>query len=74
MAGGGDMCHYSVDYARSPLKTPINNVVNPSKNIHTFAIDVGDGQCKGSYKMARNKHVVDIHEMFKPVQEATKTL
>lgn len=57
MAGGGDMGDYCVDYVGSPLKNPVNIVVNPSDSVHTHAIDVGDGPLKGLYETARDKRV-----------------
>lgn len=74
MASVGDMSNYSVDSVRLPLKTSITKTLNPSKNIHTFAVDVGDCQSKGSYETARDKRAAKLKEMFKPVHDAAITL
>lgn len=67
MAGVGYMSDYSLDSIRSPLKTPVTKTMNPSESVHTFAMDYGDGQSKGSYETARDKRVGELKEMFKPV-------
>ena len=68
------MFDYSGDSVGSPLKTPVTNKLNPSESIHTCAEDAGDCQSKGSYETTRDKRVAELREMFKPMQEAAKSL
>ena len=74
MSGDFAMADCSGDSVRSPLKTPVTKTSNPGESVHTFAVDASDCQSKGSYETARDKRVAKLKEMFKPVQEATKTL
>ena len=74
MSGEFAMAHCSADSVRSPLKRPVTKTSNPCESVHTCAVDVGDCNSKGSYETARDKRVAKLKELFKPVQEAAKTL
>ena len=68
------MFDYSGDSVRSPLKTLVTKTLNPSESVHTFAVDVGDCQNKGSLEATRDKRIAKLKEMFRLVQEATKNI
>ena len=68
------MADCSGDSVRSPPKKPVTKTSNPGEREHTFEVDAADCQSKGSYETARDKRVAKLKELFKPVQEAAKTL
>lgn len=60
MSGEGAMADYSGDSVRSPLKTAVTKTLNPGESVHTFTVDAGDCQSKGSYETAHDKRVAEM--------------
>lgn len=74
MSGEGAVGKHSGESIRLPLKIPVTKTSKPVESVHTLSEDTGDCQSKGSYETARDRRVAELKEMFKPVQEAAKTL
>lgn len=74
MSGEGPMADSSGDSVRSLLKKHATKTSNQCDSVHTFPEDAADSQSKGSYETARDRRVAELKAMFKPVEEAAKTL
>ena len=68
------MMDYSGDSVGSPIKTPVPHKLYPSDSVHTSPEVPSDCHSKGSYETARDKRVAELRQMFKPIQDAAKTL
>ena len=74
MAGREELCDYSMDSVRSPIKPALTSAARSVESVHTSDEEAAGIQLKGEYELARDKRVAEIQQMFKPVQEAARAL
>ena len=61
MAGREELCDYSMDSVRSPIKPALTSAARSVESVHTSDEEVAGIQLKGEYELARDKRVAEYN-------------